>query len=49
MKDPKRDQDAERLRALLTAAAPGGPDDPTVRTAWLPVGGETGAARSRPG
>ena len=28
MKDPKRDQDAERLRALLTAAAPSGPDDP---------------------
>jgi hypothetical protein len=28
MKDPKRDQDAERLRALLTGAAPPGPNDP---------------------
>src|SRR5690242_3322656 len=28
MKDPKRDQDAERLRALLTGAAPQGPNDP---------------------
>ena len=28
MKDPNLDQDAERLRALLTAATPSGPDDP---------------------
>ena len=49
MKDPKRDQDAERLRALLTAAAPSGPDDPSRAQRVAARGGATGVARSPPG